>query len=273
VTGKRAATTVAANTFMERGIMSTLTAVETGLYLYGIIDARDGLDVAARGIDGGRIETIEADGVAAVITRVSRQTIRPQRANLAAHNNLLRSLVNHQTVIPCAFGMVASGEEQLRDVLRANHDKLVDLLSRLRGKVEMSLSVYWNTSNIFEFFVGTNHDLKQMRDRLFRPDREPSLEEKLELGRTFEALLQQCRERHTQQVIDTLSPYCAEIRAVDPGSEQMIMKLVCLVPKDQEDRFEVGIQEAARRFDDHYNFKYNGPWAPFDFVDVALDLS
>ena len=253
--------------------MSTLTAVETGLYLYGIIDAGDGFDVANRGIDGGSIETIEADGIAAVVTRVKRQTIRPQRANLAAHNNLLRSLVERQGVIPCAFGMVASSEEQLRDVLHANHDKLLALLARLRGKVEMSLSVYWNTSNIFEFFVGTNQELKQMRDRMFRPGREPSLDEKLELGRTFEAQLQQCRERHTKQVIDMLSPYCADVRAVDPGSEQMIMKLVCLVPKDQEDRFELGIQAAARKFDDHYNFKFSGPWAPFDFVDVTLDLS
>ena len=32
--------------FMEGGNMSTLTAVEAGLYLYGIIDARDGLDVS-----------------------------------------------------------------------------------------------------------------------------------------------------------------------------------------------------------------------------------
>jgi hypothetical protein len=253
--------------------MSTLTAVETGLYLYGIIDARDALDVSLRGIDGGDIETIEADGIAAVVTRVSRQKIRPQRANLAAHNNLLRSLVEHQGVIPCAFGMVASSEEQLQDLLRANRDKLLDLLTRLRGKVEMSLSVYWNTSNIFEFFVGTSQELKQMRDRVFRSGREPSLEERLELGKTFEAQLQQCRERHTQQVIDTLSPYCADIRAVDPGSEQMIMKLVCLVAKDQESRFDLGIQEAAHKFDDHYSFKYSGPWAPFDFVDVKLDLS
>ena len=253
--------------------MSTLTAVETGLYLYGITDARDGLDVAIRGIDGGSIETIEADGIAAVVTRVGRQKIRPQRANLAAHNNLLRSLVEHQTVIPCAFGMVASSEEQLQDVLLANREKLLGLLARLRGKVEMSLSVYWNTSNIFEFFVGTNHELKQMRDRVFHPGREPSMDERLELGRMFESLLRQCRERHTQQVIDTLSPHCADIRAVDPGSEQMIMKLVCLVTKDQEDRFEQGIQQAARRFDDHYSFKYSGPWAPFDFVDVTLDLS
>jgi hypothetical protein len=53
----------------------------------------------------------------------------------------------------------------------------------------------------------------------------------------------------------------------------MIMKLMCLVSKDQQSRFEEGIQAAARKFDDRYSFKYSGPWAPFDFVDITLNLS
>jgi hypothetical protein len=258
---------------MEGGNMSTISAVETGLYLYGIIDSQDGLDVSMPGIEGGAIETIEADGIAAVVTRVGLQKIRPQRANLAVHHKLLQALVQNQAVLPCAFGTVATSEEQLLEVLRTNCGELLRELAMLRGKMEMSLGVYWNTSNIFEFFVATNQELKEMRDRVFRSGREPSMDEKLELGKLFESLLGQCRDRHTQQVIDMLSPYCANIRAIDAGQEQMIMKLVCLVHKDQQQRFEEGIQEAARKFDDHYTFKYSGPWAPFDFVDISLNLS
>lgn len=253
--------------------MSTINAVEAGLYLYGIIDAQDGLDISTPGIEGGHIEAIEADGIAAVITRVGHQKIRAQRANLAVHHKLLQSLVQRQAVLPCAFGTVATSEEQLLKVLHSNCVELSRELAVLRGKMEMSLSVYWNTSNIFEFFVASNRELKEMRDRLFRPGKEPSIEDRLELGRLFESLLGQCRERHTQQVIEILSPYCAEIRAVDPGAEQMIMKLVCLVDKDQQQHFETGVQEAARKFDDHYTFKFSGPWAPFDFVDISLKLS
>jgi hypothetical protein len=253
--------------------MATISAVAAGFYLYGIVEARDGLDVSLPGIGGGDVELIEVDGIAAVVTRVGCQKIRPLRGNLAVHHKLLRDLLDRQAVIPCAFGMIACDEEQLEKVLRANRDQLLRQLQHFRGRVEMSLSVYWNTSNIFEFFVAGNQELKQMRDRVFRPGREPSMEERIELGKLFESLLGECRQRHTQQVIDTLSPYCAEIRSVDPGAEQMIMKLVCLVPKDRQSHFEQGIQQAARKFDDHYNFKYSGPWAPFDFVDVTLDLS
>ena len=114
--------------------MSTISAVEAGLYVYGIIDAEDGLDVCTAGIDGGDVETIEADGIAAVVTRVSRPKIRPQRANLAVHHKLLQHLVQHQAVIPCAFGMVASSEEQLQEVLRSNRDELQQELRRFAEK-------------------------------------------------------------------------------------------------------------------------------------------
>jgi hypothetical protein len=252
--------------------VTTATAVEAGIYLYAITDAQDGLALDTSGMEGGEVEAIAEDGVAAVVTRVSCPTIRPQRANLAVHHKLLRELVQRQAVLPCAFGMVADSEEQVRQVLRHNHDDLLDQLSRVRGKVEMSLAVFWNTSNIFEFFVATNQELKAMRDRVFRPGREPSMEARLELGKLFESLLRQCRERHTQQVIDALRPCCAEIRAVDPAQEQMIMKLVCLVHADRQRAFDEGIQETARKFDDRYTFKYSGPWPPFDFADIHLSL-
>ena len=251
--------------------MSTLAAAPAGIYLYGITDAEEA-PPDLPGIDGGRIETIVEGGLAAVVTPVDRRRIRAQRSNLAAHNKLLQELTRRQTVLPCAFGTVAGGEDELREFLRANHDSLWRQLALLRGKVEMGLSVYWNTSNVFEFFVANNDGLRQMRDRVFRPGRGPSLDERIELGRMFESLLQQCRQQHTQQVIDALKPCCTEVRSVDAGQEQMIMKLVCLVPKEGQGRFEQGIQEAARAFDDRYCFKYSGPWAPFDFVDVALEL-
>ena len=142
-------------------------------------------------------QTAVSSFLAAIVTRVGRSKIRAQRSNLAAHHKLLHALVLRQTVLPCAFGMVASGEEALCETLRLNHDALADQLALLRGKVEMGLSAFWNTSNIFEFFVTTNQELKEMRDRVFRGGREPSLDEKLELGKRFESSLEQCRERHT----------------------------------------------------------------------------
>ena len=251
----------------------TAKAVEAGLYFYGITVAQGAVPVEVPGVENGEVEQIAEGSLAAVVTRVTAHKIRPQRSNLAAHHHVLRDLTDHQPILPVAFGTIANSEEQLREVLRANHDVLAALLDRLRGKLEMGLSVYWETPNIFEFFVATHQELEEMRDRLFRPGRMPSFAEKLEMGRRFESLLQQSRERHTRQVIQALSPYCVEIRSIDPGEEKMIMKLACLVEKNRRQQWEEGIEVLARHFDLHYRFKYSGPWPPYNFVDVDLTLT
>jgi hypothetical protein len=74
-------------------------------------------------------------------------------------------------------------------------------------------------------------------------------------------------------VKEALAPYCVEVCSIDPGEERMIRKLACLVEKDRQERWEDGVAQAAMLFDDHYRFDYNGPWPPYNFTDVDLQLS
>ena len=143
--------------------------------------------------------------LAAVVSRLGAGKVRPQRANLAAHHRVLRDLAEERPVLPVVFGTITGNEEELRRVLRRNHDALADLLDRLRGKVEMGLKVYWDLPNVFEYFVATHQELEAMRNRLFRPGRTPTVEEKVELGELFVSLLQQARQRHTRRVKEALA--------------------------------------------------------------------
>ena len=246
-------------------------AVEAGIYLYGITVAQDAVPVEVPGVEKGEVEQIAEGSLAAVVTRVTTHKIRPQRANLAAHHHVLRDLADRDAVLPFVFGTIAAGQDELRDILRANRDVLLEQLQRLRGKVEMGLKVFWETANIFEYFVATHQELEAMRNRLFRPGRQSTLEERIELGRLFGALLEQSRRRHTRRVTEALATYCAEIRTVDPGEERMIMKLACLVDKDRQQQWEEGVHHAARQFDDHYRFEYNGPWPAYNFAHIDLE--
>ena len=106
----------------------------------------------------------------------------------------------------------------------------------------MGLKVYWDLPNVFEYFVATHQELESMRNRLFRPGRTPTMEEKVELGERFVSLLQQARERHTRRVKEALAEYCVEVRGIDPGEERMILKLACLVEKDRQAEWEEGVR-------------------------------
>ncbi len=249
-----------------------------GTYLYGITmadaaAADDGALPAAQGVAGASVETVVEGRLAAVVSRLESDAVRPQRANLAAHHRILRDLAETRPVAPVVFGTIARDEERLRRLLQTNQDALLDLLARLRGKVEMSLKASWDLPNVFEYFVATHQELEAMRDRLFRCGRTPSVEEKVELGELFVSLLQQARSRHVGRVKESLAPCCADLRTIDPGDERLIMKLACLVQRERQAEWEDGVRRAASLFDDHYCFDYNGPWPPYNFVDIDLKLA
>jgi hypothetical protein len=51
------------------------------------------------------------------------------------------------------------------------------------------------------------------------------------------------------------------------------MNLACLVDRDRMKDFEAGVVEAARGFDHHFSFDFNGPWPPHNFVEIELRMS
>ena len=244
----------------------------TAWYLYGVTVAQ-AMTCSREGVGGAAVELVVEGPVAAVVSRLGVGKVRPQRANLAAHHHVLRDLAEERPVLPAVFGTVSGTDAELRRVLRDNQESFALLLERLRGKVEMGLKVYWDLPNVFEYFVATHQELESMRDRLFRPGRVPTVEEKVELGERFVSLLGQSRQRHAERVQEAIAGCCAEIRNIDPGEERMILKLACLVQRDRLGEWEEGVKRAALLFDDHYRFEYNGPWPPYNFTDVDLSLS
>ena len=157
------------------------------------------------GVGGADVEMVVEGRLAAVVSPLGADKVRPQRANLAAHHRILHDLAEQRPVLPVVFGTITGNEEELRRDLAAEPEALAGLLDRLRGKVEMGLKVYWDLPNVFEYFVATHQELESMRNRLFRPGRTPTMEEKVELGERFVSLLQQARERHTRRVKETLA--------------------------------------------------------------------
>ena len=247
-------------------------ADQAALYLYGITVAGAAAGIAG-GVAGAAVETIVEGGLAAVVSRLGGARLRPQRAHLAAHHRVLRDLAAAASILPVVFGTLVSREDDLRGVLRQNHEAWASRLARLDHKVEMGLKVYWDLPNVFEYFVATHQELEAMRNRLFRPGRAPSVEEKVALGELFAALLQQARQRHARRIQEALAPSCVEVRSIDPGDERMILKCACLVESGRQAQWEAGVHRAAGLFDDHYRFDYNGPWPPYNFAEIDLTCS
>ncbi len=239
-------------------------------YLYAIVAGGEPRRYEAVGIDGSDVYTISAGRVAALVSDLPRSRIRPERRHLAAHQQLLKQLLAQTTPLPMSFGIIADSPQAVRKILFRNQKAFLGQLLRVAGKMEMGLRVTFDVSNIFEYFVATHAELRAARDRFFGTHREPSQEEKIEVGRMFDRLLSEDRQNYTEQVEQILSPVCFEFRANKCHREQEVMNLACLVGREAQGRFEAGVFEAAKLFDNHFAFDYSGPWAPYSFVELEL---
>ncbi|MBI4720313.1 MAG: GvpL/GvpF family gas vesicle protein [Chitinivibrionia bacterium] len=243
-----------------------------GKYLYAIVAGPGDRTYGPIGINGGVVHTLSHGSVAAAVSDMTEKRIRPERSKLAAHHAVVKRLMEDATVLPVAFGTLADSPQAIRKILKENRDDFVEQLNRVRGKVEMGLRVAWDVPNIFEYMVNRHPELAALRDEVMGKQRGPSQEEKIELGRLFDRLLSQDRERHTEAVVEALAPHCVDITRNQPREEREVMHLACLVDRELQKRFEDGVFEAAKLFDDHFAFDFNGPWAPHHFVHVALEV-
>jgi hypothetical protein len=240
-------------------------------YLYAVVAGGEPRSYRSLGIEGNDVYTITEGRVAAVVSGLAGSKIRPQRANLAAHQAVLKCLMADTTPLPMAFGTIAASPEAIRKILVRNQHAFREQLQRVAGKVEMGLRVAWDVPNIFEYFVNTHAELRLARDRLVGVRHEFTQEEKIELGRMFDRLLNEDRADHTRKVEQVLTPVCVEFKANQCRNEREVMNLACLVGRDAHEEFSAGVFAAAKLFDNNFSFDYSGPWAPHNFVELDLE--
>ena len=247
-------------------------AAATGRYIYAIVPDQGRQSLGRIGLEESDVYSIGDGRVAAVVSDVKAGRIRPQRRNMAAHQEVLKLLLQQVTPLPAAFGLVADDDAAIARILKDNAEVFLDQLKRVDTSVEMGLRMTWDVPNIFEFFVGTHPELQELRDRFFRDGAQLTQDEMITLGSTFERLLGDDRESYTERVETVLRTCCREIKRNKCRTETEIMNLACLVPRGDLERFEQAVQQAAHPFDDNYAFDFNGPWAPHNFVEMDIRL-
>jgi hypothetical protein len=246
---------------------------QNGRYLYAVVPGPLERTFDLSGLYGGLVYTISNGKTAAVVSDVPDDRVRPERRHLAAQQGVLRVLMTAvPALLPMAFGIIANGTKAVKRILSRNQEAFLQQLERVAWKMEMGLRVSWDVPNIFEYFVNTHGELRTARDRLLGPQGNPSQEDRVELGRLFDRLLQEDRERYLTQVEEALAHSCAEIKRNKCRVEAEVMNLACLVDRRNETAFEADVFVAARLFDNNFSFDYNGPWAPHNFVELDLKL-
>jgi hypothetical protein len=248
------------------------TRAVAGYYIYAIVPDLGACGLGPVGLDEAQVYTVGDGKVAAVVSDLSQPKVRPQRRNMAAHQGVLKRLLQDVTPLPAAFGMVADDDAAIARILKDNRAAFLDQLHRVKNRVEMGLRMTWDVPNIFEYLVGAHVELQELRDDFFHDGPNLTQDQMITLGRSFERLLEQDREEYTEQAESVLKSCCREIKRNKVRTEKEIMNLACLVDRKDIEAFEQAVLQAARPFDNNYAFDFNGPWAPHNFVDLDIKI-
>lgn len=232
-------------------------------YVYAITDDREEHHFGRIGIDEAPVYTLIQGALAAVVSDMQMGKVRPERKRLSAHHRVVSRLMSAHAVLPAVFGTIAP-RHSIIAMLKKNQGAFLRQLKHVDGRVEMGLNVSWSAPNIFEYFVARHPELSAFRDEIFSG--KESRAKKIELGKFFEDILNRDRQKHAEAIRKALSRLCIEIRQNKPRNEKEIVRLACLIGKEDVGQFEAAVSNVAGLFDDGYTFDYSGPWCPYNFV-------
>jgi hypothetical protein len=240
------------------------------LYVYAIGNADMRLPDGLLGLGGAPVRLCAVGRLVAVVSDTELDSLRPERRYLSAHQAVLTKLIANADLLPMAFGMISDSEDAVCSLLAEHVVVLSRQLTRIAGRVEMTVRLRWQEEDTFRVFVDRFPELRKRRDACFGGQREPGQMELLELGRTFEQLLQRERKSKTSLALTMLGQVAVEVTNVEPTSERLMFDINCLVGRDQETRFEEAVEELAGKFGDEFVLELRGPWPPYNFVNISL---
>jgi hypothetical protein len=113
------------------------------LYAYCIMEKRDvcGLE-SVEGVAGGRARVIHFYPASAVVSDFEGDKVAVDRPHVFAHERVLGRVLQATTPLPFRFGTLVD-EHRLREYVSLNSERLLAMLARVRGCVEMSVKIIW----------------------------------------------------------------------------------------------------------------------------------
>ncbi len=262
----------------ERGTTEAAAPAPTpghgGRYVYGIIESRDSVGFGKMGIGGGgeMVYTVNYNDIAAVVSKTEVYIFDPTRENALAHEHVIETVMKSYTIIPMSFGTVFRTDDDIKEVLRSIYVSLKDVLKQMSGKVEFGLKVNWDRDQVIEELKREDEEIHRFNQEITRKHLQSTYLARMQLGRMIDKAVVERSAQYVREIYDSLRSVCVASRDNKPIGDKMIMNAAFLIDRQRETEFDEAVNRIARKFGDRLNFKYTGPWPPYNFVNIRLKL-
>src|SRR5439155_8792 len=255
-----------------RTTVGETAVVSRGKYVYCIIESGDPLKFGPIGIgaDPSDVYSVHYKNLAAVVSDAPLEVLDSTRENVLAHERVNETVMREHTVIPMSFGTIFKTREDIVELLRSAAEAFGDVLDKMQNKLEFGLKVLWDRDQAIREVEAEDEDIGRLKNEI-SSQKGPTYFARMQYGRLVDAALQTRSERYVAEILTLLRDVSVASRINKPIGEKMIMNVAFLISRDQESAFDAKVKSIAAKFD-KLTFKYNGPWPPYNFVNIRLKL-
>ncbi|MBI4296135.1 MAG: GvpL/GvpF family gas vesicle protein [Chloroflexi bacterium] len=241
-------------------------------YIYGIIEEPESRPFGFPGVGDGAVYTINHQKLAAVVSDTEFDEIDPTRNNVRAHTVVQDELLKDYTLLPMGFGMIADSRDNVLKLLEKNYQNLTDALRQLAGMVEVELKVFWDQESMVKELQNGSEELAKLKAKL-KAARSPVETQKLliEAGQLVERIALDWKAKYADRVYTTLKALSLDSRLNSPLGVKNILNASFLIERARESDFQKDVHKLDAQYQGKVNFKYVGPLAPYNFVNVKLE--
>jgi hypothetical protein len=244
-----------------------------GKYIYCIIETKQERNFGPVGI-GGRgdeVLTIGYDDLSMVVSNYPLTKITANRENMLTHQKVIEEVMKEfDGVLPVRFGTIASGADEVRNLLDRRYREFKTALRDMGHKVELGVKGIWkNMDAIFSEIVKGNEAIKNLK-RALAEGNSNDMQAKMGLGRMVKKALDEKKEKQAEEIVDRLRRTSYEHILNNTIGDAMFMNAAFLVDKGREKEFDNIIEDLSDEYKDRVRFMYAGPLPVFNFVNIVI---
>jgi len=241
-------------------------------YIYGIIGEAKPMKFSFLGVGDAQVYTINHRELAAVVSDTALEEIDPTRKDVRAHTVVQDELLKNCSLLPMGFGMIADSKDDVLKLLEKNYQGLSRELVRLAGKVEVELKVYWDQEAMIKELQGGSEELTRLKAKI-NGDSSPIEAQRLlvEAGKLVERISLDWKARYADRVYNDLKGLSIDARLNNPLGVKNVLNASFLIERARESDFQKEVFRLDSQYQGKVNFKYVGPLAPYNFVNVNLE--
>jgi hypothetical protein len=244
-----------------------------GKYIYCIIESKQERNFGPIGIGerGDELLTIGYNDLSMVVSNHPIAKLTANRENFVGHEKAIEEVMKEfDSVLPVRFGTIASGADEIRNLLDRRYREFKSALRDMEHKVELGVKGIWNDMDVvFSEIVEGNETIKSLRKQL-KGKGSQNVQVKINIGQLVKKELDQKKEKQAEEIVDRLRRMSYEYKLNKTIGDEMFMNAAFLVDKGREKEFDNTMDDLCDEYEDKMKFMYAGPLPVFNFVNILI---